>query len=151
MEDFMKKNLYFILLLLFILSSASAYTQDLTVFNFIGKKQSDIISRFGKPVHVDNSIPSMICIFYRNPNMVFVSDETGVFQADILKEYNSETSLQTALNDCIKKSINAGYKVDTISAKIIAISKQGVRAEVNIDKNNESGKYNLKIEAKRHE
>lgn len=151
MEDFMKKNLYFTLLLLFVLSSASAYTQDLTVFNFIGKKQSEIINRFGKPVHVDNSVPSMICIFYRNPNMVFVSDETGIYQADILKEYNSETALRTALTDCIQKSINAGYKVDTLSAKIIAISKQGVRAEVNIDKDSGSRKFNLKIVAKRHE
>jgi len=144
----MNRPILLLFTILFLLAEP-LFAQDLSVFNCIGKNKSEIIKAFGQPAHIDNSIPSMVCIFYKNPNMVFVLDETGIYQADIVKKYSSEKELRKDLSRCIEKSIAAGFRSDTLSAGSITLRGPGVTAEVVILSNNNT--YKLKIEAKRHE
>lgn len=144
----MKRQISFIAFTILLIAGYS-FPQDLTIFDCIGKKQNDITKVYGKPVYVDNSMPSMTCIFYKTPDMVFVINETGIFQVDIKKNYSTESELRKDLEKCIQKCVSKGFKVDTLSVTNITLSKPGVFADVNIIAQN--NKYELRVEAKRRE
>ena len=59
---------------------------------YIGKKQSDVIKKYGNPVHQDNSNPDMLCMFYQSGtnSMIFVANAQGVYQAEANVSYSAE-------------------------------------------------------------
>ena len=146
----MKTNkIYFMLLLVFTLDYC--IPQDLNVQEFIGKQGKDVIAKYGTPVHQDNSMPSMICLFYKSPSMVFVADETSVYQTEITKEYPSEDLRKTDLDDLIKKSLMEGFTADTLSGNKIVLSKQGIITDVDIINLKEKNLFEIKVKSVRRD
>lgn len=122
--------------------------QNLGVHNFIGKQRSEVVATYGNPVHTDNSNTSMICLFYKSPTMIFVADETSVYQAEITKDYNNESEARLELDEMIKKSIVNGFTSDTVSVNTIKLHKTGIQADIQLL--NLKDKFEIKLKALRH-
>jgi hypothetical protein len=123
--------------------------QNLEVHNFIGKQRSEVIAAYGNPVHTDNSNTSMICLFYKSPTMIFVADETSIYQAEITKDYTNESEARSELDDMIKKSIKNGFTSDTVSVNIIKLHKTGIQTDIQLL--NLKDKFEIKLKAVRHD
>ena len=148
----MKTIIYicFIILISFLINNTLAQ-QDISVQELIGKSQTDVINKYGKPVHIDNSSPSMICLFYKTPNMVFVADELGVYQAEITKVYPTQKEAREELDRMIKNSLTSGYTCDTLSISNIQIKKIGILTDINLEQEKNQVGYALKVKSIRHE
>ena len=85
-------NLIFKYFLFSAIITCLSIAQDISVHNFIGKSQKDVVKKYGKPVHKDNSNPEMICSFYKSGSntMIFVADKKGIYQAEASKSYDTE-------------------------------------------------------------
>ena len=137
-----------IMALLFSFSSHSI-AQNLEVHNFIGKQRSEVVAFYGNPVNTDNSTPSMICLFYKSPTMIFVSDETSIYQAEITKDYSNESEARSELDAMINKSIKNGYTSDSVTVSNLKLHKTGVQTDIQIL--NLQDKFQIKIKAVRHD
>lgn len=124
-------------------------SQNLKVYQIIGKKIDFVISKFGKPAHQDRSNPNMQCIFYKtnNSQSVFVSDNEGVFQAECSYNYSSKSSANVELNNFLTKCKNEGYEIDTINSAEYDLSSSGVKINATLFENNFSKKYEIKVKA----
>ncbi|MFZ1290610.1 MAG: hypothetical protein WAR79_11005 [Melioribacteraceae bacterium] len=124
-------------------------SQNLKVYQIIGKKIDFVISKFGKPVHQDRSNPNMQCIFYKTKTSqsVFVSDNEGIFQAECSHYYDKKNSAKDELNIFIAKCKNEGYEIDTVNISEYNLNKPGVKVNVVLFENNFSQKYEIKVKA----
>jgi len=146
----MKKIKMFTLFLI-VLSLEYSLPQNLNVQNLIGKQHKDVVLKYGNPVHQDSSIPSMNCLFYKSPTMVFVADETSVYQAEITKEYLTEDVRKNELDELIAGSLKDGFKSDTLSNNKIVLTKPGIKTEIDIINLNEKNLFEIKVKAVRHD
>jgi len=148
----MKTNLFYLAVFaIFFFYAMPGSAQDIAVYNLIGKQQNDVITRYGNPVHKDDSSPSMVCFFYKINSMIFVADESGVFQAEVSKEYEAEKEAQLELSNLVKKAVSEGFESDTLSVNDISIHKAGVKADIHLLNLKEKAKYQVKIKAVRHD
>lgn len=149
----MKKIKIFSCMLLIFLINLSLHPQDINVHFMIGKKQSDVIKKYGNPVHKDDSNPEMICMFYKNKlnTMIFVTNKTGVYQCEVLKVYESKNNALSELDECITSSINAGFAIDSVTANDFRLRKKGARADLQMSENVLTKKFELKIKANKSE
>ncbi len=135
------------------LFSFSLSAQDINVHNFIGKKQSDVIKKFGKPAHQDNSNPEMLCMFYQygSNSMIFVSNSDGIYQAEANVSYNNEKAARTDLSSMISNSLTNGFAIDTVTVSDFKLSKPGVNAQLQMTENKISMKYDVRVKATKSE
>lgn len=141
----------FISFILILISDLSA--QDIEINTVIGKKQSDVVKKFGNPVHKDVSNPDMVCMFYKanNRNMVFVADREGVYQAEATATFENEQSARSKINDFISSSISDEYTIDTISVTDFHLHKKGVKVDLQLTENKISKKFEIRVKANRTE
>lgn len=140
-----------ILLICFIFIETSA--QDIAVQNLIGKSKSEVIKKYGKPVHQDNSDPAMICMFYQDKTtrMIFVSDKDGVYQSEATVSYSTETSARNAVDKFIVNSVADGFEVDTVTTNDFEIHKKGVKTDLQLSENKITKDYIVSVKARRSE
>ncbi|MFO7524411.1 MAG: hypothetical protein R6W68_03075 [Ignavibacteriaceae bacterium] len=141
------------LLIVFTLISIKVHSQDFNVHTLIGKSQSDVIKKYGTPVHKDNSDPSMVCMFYKNATrtMVFVADRDGVYQAEATIINNNEQSARKQIDEFISSSQTIDFVTDTISLSDFRLHKTGVKADLQLFENKLTGKYEIRVKANRTE
>lgn len=140
-----------ILFISLLILTGTIFAQDLFIHDMIGGSRKEILQKFGKPVHQDNSIPSMICLFYKTNtyNMTFVLNKEGIYQAEENINYRTRGAASGAINKIIAGSIKRNYKVDTVSATAYKLSKKGVSMELQIFSDQISKKFMVNIKAKR--
>jgi len=140
-----------ILLLCFVFVETSA--QDVAVHNLIGKSKSEVIKKFGNPVHQDNSDPAMMCMFYQDKitRMIFVSNKEGVYQSEATVEYNSESKARNAVDKFIANSLADGFAIDTVSANDFEIYKSGVKTELQLNENKLTKNFVVSVKARKSE
>ena len=146
------KTIFLIFIFIFI-SSLSSHAQDINVHYMIGKKQSEVIKKYGNPVHRDDSNPEMICMFYKSkPNtMIFVSNIQEVYQSEALKMYDTKSDAMKELDDCITGSISNGFAVDSVTTSDFHLHKKGVKADLQISENVLSKKIEIRVKANKAE
>ncbi|MFO7445611.1 MAG: hypothetical protein R6W90_04555 [Ignavibacteriaceae bacterium] len=127
------------------------YSQDINVHNTIGQKKAAVVKQFGNPVHQDNSSPSMMCMFYKgsNYNMTFVSDNEGVYQAEVSASYANEAKARSAVDAFISGSLSNGYSVDTVTVNDFHLKKTGVKVDLQMAENKLSKKFDIRVKATR--
>ena len=143
-----------IFLILFLFSaSILVYSQDINVHYMIGKKQNDVIKKYGNPVHRDDSNPDMLCMFYKNKlnTMIFVSNKKEVYQSEALKSYDSDTEARKELDACIVGSKKDGFAIDSVTTTDFRLRKSGVKADLQLTENKLSGKYEIRVKANKTE
>jgi hypothetical protein len=129
------------------------FAQDIKVHEMIGKKKSELVNKYGNPVHQDNSNPNIICVFFKTKtsNMIFVSDKEGVFQAEVTASYDSENSARKQIDNFIPTSVEKEFSVDTVTTSDFRLHKHGVKVELQIAENKLSKQYDIKVKANRTE
>jgi hypothetical protein len=143
------KVVFFTLILIYLLAGR-LIAQDINVHNMIGKKISDVVKLYGNPVHQDNSNPDMICVFYKGDNgtMTFVSDKDGIYQAEVYKSYSDEKAARSETDKMISKSISNGFVCDTVSINDFQLTKPGVQATLQLNKNKITHNMDVSVKAK---
>lgn len=147
------RNYFFVSFFLMILFPILLSAQDISVHKFIGKTKSDVIKKYGNPVHQDNSNPDMMCIFYQTKTnrMIFVSDKDGVYQSEATNNYSSETNARNAVDELIKNSVSEGFTIDTVSVNDFQVHKTGVKADVQMTENKISKNFDVSVKAHKSE
>jgi hypothetical protein len=140
-----------IFLICFVFVETSA--QDISVQNLIGKSKSEVIKKFGKPVHQDNSNPAMICMFYQDKTtrMIFVSNKDGVYQSEATVTYSTETLARKAVDKFIINSVADGFDVDTVTTNDFEVHKKGIRTDLQLSENKITKKYVVSVKARSSE
>ena len=150
----MKTSKIFLLVLALIyLLSCRLLAQDINVHYMIGKKLSEVVKKYGNPIHQDKSNPAMICMFYKGDNftMVFVGDNDGVYQAEASKSYSTEKEARSFADDFISKSISDSFTCDTVTVNDFKLSKAGVKATLQLMKNEITKKIDINVKANKSE
>lgn len=142
----------FLILFLFVLSMCT-YSQDINVHYMIGKKQSDVIKKYGNPVHRDDSNPEMLCMFYKNKlnTMIFVSNKKAVYQSESSKTYETKAEALKDLDACIIKSIADGFAIDSVTTSDFRLRGKGVKADLQLSENKLSNKFEIRMKANKTE
>ncbi|MDY0081580.1 MAG: hypothetical protein RBR74_00225 [Ignavibacteriaceae bacterium] len=145
------KTVFFIAILLIFLTSELVFGQDIRVHNLIGKPRTEIIKKYGNPVHQDNSNPDMICMFYETKTyrMIFISDNNSVYQAEASVYYDSEASARKIVDDFIGESVSDEFAVDTVSVNDFQFSKPGIKADLQIKENKITKNFDVTVKARR--
>ncbi len=150
----MKKiKIFFVSFLLVCLFPVLMFAQDISVHKFIGKTKSEVIKKYGNPVHQDNSDPNMMCMFYQTKTnrMIFVSDKDGIYQSETTVNYGNESKARSAVDEFIAGSITDGFVVDTVSINDFQLSKTGVKADLQINENKITKNFDVSVKARRSE
>jgi len=129
------------------------FSQDIGVHKMIGKSTINVIQKYGKPAHQDNTDPAMVCMFYQNQikRMIFVSNKSGVYQAEATATYNTESSARNDVDKFISESISDGFIPDTISTNDFFIHKTGVKVDLQLTENKISKKFEVSVKARKSE
>lgn len=147
-------GLFLLIISIFLVASnTNLNAQDINVHELISKNLSTVIKRYGKPAHQDRSNPAMECVFYKTSDyqMVFVANESGVYQAEGSKSYGSKKSALNALNELISKCQKANFVTDTVNVSEYNLQGSGVRMNVSLFENSFSKKYEVKVKANKTE
>ena len=146
-------KIFYLLLFLLLCNALIIKAQDLNVHFLIGKKQSEVIKKYGNPVHRDDSNPEMICMFYKNKlnTMIFVSNKDGVYQSEAYKTYETKNDVIKELDDCIARSLSNGFGVDSVTTSDFRLRKKGVKADLQMIENKLSNKFEIRVKANKSE
>lgn len=144
---------FFLIIFLLLLTASNLKAQDINVHYMIGKKQSEVIKKYGNPVHRDDSNPEMLCMFYKNKlnSMIFVADQKAVFQSEALKTYDDRIDAVKDLDACISKSVSNGYSIDTVTTSDFHLKIKGVKADLQLNENKLSNKFEIRMKANKSE
>lgn len=128
-------------------------SQDINVHCMIGKKQNEVINKYGNPVHKDNSNPAMICMFYKTKvgTMIFVSNKADIYQSEATKSYDTKIDAQTELDACISKSVNDGFMIDSVTVTDFRLRRKGIKADLMMIENKLSNKFEIRMKANKSE
>ena len=142
-------KIFSLVLLLVCLFSGKLIAQDINVQNAIGKKLTEIVKKYGNPVHQDKSNPAMVCVFYKSGNstMSFVSNDNGVYQAETNQSFNTEKEARADIDECISSAISKGFVCDTVSINDFQLTKPGVRSSIQINANKITKKIDVHAKA----
>ena len=145
------QKFFFVSIFLMFLLVQPCFAQDISVHKMIGKRQSDVIRHYGKPVHRDKSNPAMDCMFYRTKSkrLTFVADQDGVYQAEATASYATKKKARRILDDFISSSVTDHFNVDTVSVNDFVLHKSGVNVQLQMCENKISKKYELRVKAHR--
>ncbi len=145
-------KIYFAFILTgFFITTLALNAQDIFAYKFIGKPRAEVIQKYGKPVHMDNSDPLMICMFYKKNNnqMIFVSDQNSVFQIEVTKAFTSKPNAVDALDDLLKTAVQESFITDTLSANEYELQKEGVSFNAWLMNNSNLSTFEVRIKAMR--
>ncbi len=145
------KIIFRIFFLLIFPLSISILAQDIAVHKMIGKQKRDVIQKYGEPVHQDNSNPDMACMFYKTSehSLIFVGNKDGIFQAEANISYPSENKARSILDNFISESVSNGFIIDTVTISDFEVHKKGVRADLQLIKNNITKKFDVSVKARK--
>lgn len=151
--DIMKTKSFKSFLIILILFPLFVYAQDISVHKMIGKSATKVIQTYGKPVHQDNTDPAMICMFYQTQTkrMIFVSNNSGVYQAEATAIYNTGSSAREELDKLISGSIIVGFIPDTISTNDFFLHKTGVKVDLQLKENKITKNFEISLKARKSE
>lgn len=146
-------KVFYLILFSLLCNTFIIRAQDLNVHYLIGKKQSEVIKKYGNPVHRDDTNPEMRCMFYSSKlnTMIFVSNKEGVYQSDALKTYDSNNDAMKELDACIVGSVSNGFTIDSVTTSDFRLQKQGVKADLQLSENKLSQKFEIKVKARKTE
>jgi len=146
-------KVFYLLLLSLSCNTFLANAQDINVHFLIGKKQSEVIKKYGNPAHRDDSNPDMLCMFYKSKlnTMIFVSNKDGVYQSEASKTYETKNDVIKELDDCIARSLSNGFGVDSVTTSDFRLRKKGVKADLQIIENKLSNKFEIRVKANKSE
>ena len=149
----MKTKSFKSFLIILVLIPLFVYAQDISVHKMIGKSATKVIQAYGKPVHQDNTDPAMICMFYQTQTkrLIFVANNSGVYQAEATATYNTESSAQSVLDNFISRSIADGFVPDTISTEDFFLSKTGVKVDLQLKENKITKNFEISVKARKSE
>ena len=149
----MKTKSFKLLLIILLLFQFIVYAQDISVHKMIGKSTTKVIQTYGKPVHQDNSDPTMVCMFYQTQTkrLIFVSNNSGVYQAEATAKYNTESAARSELDNFISGSIKDGFIPDTISTEDFFLHKTGVKVDLQLKENKITRNFEISIKARKSE
>ena len=144
------KTIFFIFILI---SSQLSHAQDLNVHYMIGKKQSELIKKYGNPVHRDDTNPEMLCMFYKSKlnTMIFVSNKAAVYQSESSKTYDTIKDAMKDLDACIDGSAANGFTVDSVTTSDFRLRNKGVKADLQMSENKLSVKFEIRMKANKAE
>jgi hypothetical protein len=147
------RNYFFVSFFLMCLIPVLLSAQDISVHKFIGKTKSEVIKKYGNPVHQDNSNADMICMFYQTKTnrMIFVSDKDGVYQSESTSNFDSEANARKAVDELITNSIADGFAVDTVSVNDFQLHKIGVKTDVQFVENKITKNFDVSVKAHKSE
>ena len=147
------KKFFFVSFFLICLIPVLLSAQDISVHKFIGKTKSDVIKKYGNPVHQDNSNPDMMCMFYQTKTnrMIFVSNKEGIFQSEATATFGTEAKARKVVDDFIVGSVADGFAVDTVSVNDFMVYKTGVKADLQINENKITKNFDVSVKARRSE
>ncbi len=137
-----------------LIFTISLQSQELNMHTFIGYSANQIVSRMGKPVHKDESNPSMICYFYKTSSTryVFVSNSKGVYQAEACLSFKYEKDAKKSINRLIQNCLqDEGFTSDTLSTNSYCVHNSKVKVEVSSSENGVTNMFDLRIKATRRE
>lgn len=146
-------KIIFLSILYLTFFSVILIAQNIHVHNMIGKKQSEVIKKYGNPVHKDSSNPAMLCMFYQTniSTMIFVSDADGVYQAEATKTFEMETKARTEIDLFILDSRKNGFDVDSVTTSDFHLHKKGTKVDLQISENKLSKKFDIRVKANKVE
>ena len=149
----MKTKSFKSFLIIMVLFPLIVYSQEIGVYKMIGKSATKVIQTYGKPIHQDNSDPAMVCMFYQTQTkrLIFVSNSSGVYQAEATSTYDTESSARSDLDNFISGSITDGFVSDTISTEDFFLSKPGVKVDLQLNENKITKKYEISVKARKSE
>ena len=147
------KKVFFVSFFLICLVPVLLIAQDISVHKFIGKTKSEVIKKYGNPVHQDNSNPDMMCMFYQTKTnrMIFVANKEGIYQAEATTTYDSETKARNIFNKFIADCRADGFEADSISANDFQLHKTGVKADLQLSENKITKNFDVSVKARRSE
>src|SRR3970282_218730 len=134
-------KIFYLLLFLLLCNALIIKAQDLNVHFLIGKKQSEVIKKYGNPVHRDDSNPEMICM----------SNKDGIYQSEASKTYEIKNDVIKELDDCIARSLSNGFGVDSVTTSDFRLRKKGVKADLQMIENKLSNKFEIRVKANKSE
>ena len=146
-------KIFYLLIFLLLCNAFITLAQDLTVHYMIGKKQSEVIKKYGDPAHRDDSNPDMLCMFYKNKlnTMIFVANKKEVYQSEALETYNTKNDAIKDLDACIAGSVSNGFAIDSVTISDFRLRKKGVKADLQMSENKLSAKFEIRIKANKTE
>lgn len=135
----------------FFLLVSSLTAQDVFAYKFIGKPRTDVVQKYGKPVHMDNTDPSMVCMFYKSnqDQMVFVSDQNSVYQVEVTKSFSSKASAINQLEELLAEAVKENYKTDTLSVSEFKLDNNDAGFTAILMHNDNLSKYEVRVKASR--
>ncbi len=144
-------NIFCILIFCLLLYIPVNHAQDIYAYKFIGKTRAEVVNNYGKPIHMDNSDPTMVCMFYKKnkDRMVFVSDESSIFQVEALKVYSSEASAESALTKLLNEVSGESFQIDTLSSGMYELNKPGCKFSAELKKNDNYSQFEIRVKAAR--
>ena len=83
--------------------------------------------------------------------MIFVANKAGVYQSEATEIYDNETSAQSDIDDCILKSVKAGYSVDSVTTADFHLRSKGVKADLQMIENKLTNKFEIRMKANKSE
>lgn len=149
----MKTKRFISFLVIPVLFPIFIFSQDIAVHKMIGKSTATVIQKYGKPVHQDNSNPSMVCMFYQNQTkrMIFVSNKNGVYQSEATATYNTESSARSDIDKFISASVSDGFGIDTISINDFFLQKPGTKVDLQLSENKINKIFEVNVKARKSE
>jgi hypothetical protein len=150
----MKKiNLFFLCISFIVVLSNLIVGQNIQVHEMIGKKLNEVVKKYGDPIHKDNSNPSMLCMYYKTniSSMIFVADESGVYQAEATKIFDTENGVRKEIDLFISKSIESAFSVDTVTTSDFHLHKKGTKVDLQMSENKLTKKFDIRVKANRVE
>ena len=137
------------IIFLFAFSTISAQNQP--IYKMIGKNCSEVKKIYGKPKKHDASNKSMECVFYKNKfsRMVFVGNESGVFQAELNRSFSSKEKAESFFEDYLSNCEKDGFKKDSIDVYEYDFRKSGKRVNISMFHNRMKKKYEVGVKAKK--
>lgn len=147
------QNMFLIIIVILFLLPSIGFTQNMEVHNLIGKSRNEVIKKYGAPVHKDESNPDMICMFYKNKtsSMIFVSDQSGVYQAEATKSYDTQAEARSIVDSFISNSLTNGFAIDTVSTSDFRLQKKGVKVDLQLSENKLAKTFDVKVKANKTE
>ena len=149
----MKCKMFFPVIILSFLFTSFIYAQGKASYDMIGKNANEVIKTFGKPVHQDNSNPSMRCLFYKTAaeQIIFVADKNGVYQIESTEWYNSKNAAQKAFDKFISDCLAKGFTRDSIDVYNYVLRRPGSRIELSFFGDTSQNRYQVIAKANRSE
>lgn len=147
------QNMFLVIIVILFLLPSIGFTQNMEVHNLIGKSRNEVIKKYGAPVHKDESNPDMICMFYKNKtsSMIFVSDQSGVYQAEATKSYDTQAEARSIVDSFISNSLTNGFAIDTVSTSDFRLQKKGVKVDLQLSENKLAKTFDVKVKANKTE